>query len=1486
MNKMQHNFKRRTFNWLRMFCLTLLVFATGLGASAQSTVLISPTGDGGFENGTTFAANGWTVVNGAAGTNNWFVGATAPPSAGTQSAFIDNGTGLTNVFTNTATTTVHFYKDITFPAGQTSISLSFKWKCSGESSYDYVTVYIMPTTNTPAVNTPAGSFQSWLNFPTAYPGATIYSVPPNLNLQTTYQTQNICLPGSLAGTTRRVVFAWTNDGSAGTNPPGSIDEISLISSVPAAPIDQATALSLTTVSTSQIDVSFTPALSSPSGYLVVRYPSGAATTNPVDGTAYAVGGSLGLGTVVSVGTATSFSSTGLSGNTTYDYYVYDYALLCPSIVYNTTAPLTGSATTFPCGSLPTFITVGPTGMYPSLTGAAGAITAIGVTGISAPTLIELESTYDPVVAGETYPITIGYSACITATNPLTVYPNAATAAPIVFTSASTTATLDLNGAKYITIDGRPGMTGTSSMITIENTSTTSASSGNAILLRNDASYNTLTYLDIKAANGNAASNGTPTAVGAIPGAIAIGTTIGIGGNDYNTISYCNIHSTGANLGVGVFAANATAAGSPANNDYNVITYNNIYDMFGGNTLATAAVNVSLGNNNVTVTNNHVYQTVARTYTTAATRGFWITTNTANLTSASGHVITNNYIGGNAADGSGTLTMTATTGTYVAMDISTGIGAATTIADNTITNISLTGTSTSILALTGIGMVNGNNNVTNNMIGSATVNGAITQTAGNLGGFTGIRTAGGTGNTTNITGNTVSGINLNGNVVGSAPQFQGIAVNGATTINVLNNTIGGSLANSINAITATTSASAQGIRGIDVTSGTTKVISGNTISNMINNSVATGTAASVVHGIRCTAGINTVTNNTIYNLFQNGQMTGGGTAITLAGISYTSTTAPAVVSGNTIHTLKLTHPTTLAAQQMVGIFYTGPTLAGSTNLIAKNFIHSFSIASVNDSAAFMTGLDLGSGLVTVKNNMMRLGIDDQGSAVATPCIVRGISENAATSNVYNNSIYIGGNSTGFSTKPTYAYQRSGTGGLDTVLNNIFVNNRSNATTGGKHYQAFITTSNLNLTMNYNNYFGNGVGSVFGFNGTADAGIYSAGWVSTDLNSISGDPIFLAPEDGVASIDMHIDAGTPTPVEQTGTFIASVTDDIDGQDRSLYTPNDIGADADNFNPLGGCSGTPLSGTAGLTSATPICGSGSRTMTLVGYVNQPGLTYQWQESATGTPGSFVDVTTGTNGNTIAYTTPVLTTSAYYQCVIKCSYSPLDSNLSSTLYVAVNPTASITASGSVGSVCAPGAPAILTASGANTYTWLPVAGLTPSTGSPVNASPAANTTYTVTGTDINGCTATATVSLTVNSGIAFTSVTATPASICAGATSTLAATLAAPASYCAVTNAGTACLTNVSIGTLNNTTVGCTGTSNYNFYPTPVTTLTAGATYTLSLTTNGTAITSVWIDYDQDGLLETTEWNQIYTTGLTGSIPITIPCRCCQRTNTNENT
>ena len=56
------------------------------------------------------------------------------------------------------------------------------------------------------------------------------------------------------------------------------------------------------------------------------------------------------------------------------------------------------------------------------------------------------------------------------------------------------------------------------------------------------------------------------------------------------------------------------------------------------------------------------------------------------------------------------------------------------------------------------------------------------------------------------------------------------------------------------------------------------------------------------------------------------------------------------------------------------------------------------------------------------------------------------------------------------------------------------------------------------------------------------------------------------------------------------------------------------------------------------------------------------------------------------------------------------------------------------------------LTASGASTYSWSPATGLSATTGSVVIANPTVTTTYTVTGTTINGCVGTASVTVTVN--------------------------------------------------------------------------------------------------------------------------------------------
>lgn len=114
-----------------------------------------------------------------------------------------------------------------------------------------------------------------------------------------------------------------------------------------APVDQPTAFNTTAVTTTSVSASFTAAASAPGGYLVVRYLGGVTPTTPVNGTNYSAGASLGAGTVVSAGTSTIFNNTGLTANTTYDYYIYSYTItpVCGLNVYNAVTPLTQSVTT-------------------------------------------------------------------------------------------------------------------------------------------------------------------------------------------------------------------------------------------------------------------------------------------------------------------------------------------------------------------------------------------------------------------------------------------------------------------------------------------------------------------------------------------------------------------------------------------------------------------------------------------------------------------------------------------------------------------------------------------------------------------------------------------------------------------------------------------------------------------------------------------------------------------------------------------------------------------------------------------------------------------------------------------------------------------------------------------------------------------------------------------------------------------------------------
>jgi hypothetical protein len=204
---------KRTFTLLNL----LGIFMTLFIVQTNAQVLVSPTGDGGFETGSTFAANGWTVVNGTQ-TNQWYVGPVGQ-NGGTNGAYVSKDGGVTNTYNEGVAQATHFYRDVTIPAGQTIMSISFDFRGIGEVStsgltiYDYVSVSVVPTTTVPV----AGTALPVANRLGQFYGKTAYSAT----------TVGVAVAG---GTTVRVVFSWVNDGSdpiPNIPPAGGLDNISI-----------------------------------------------------------------------------------------------------------------------------------------------------------------------------------------------------------------------------------------------------------------------------------------------------------------------------------------------------------------------------------------------------------------------------------------------------------------------------------------------------------------------------------------------------------------------------------------------------------------------------------------------------------------------------------------------------------------------------------------------------------------------------------------------------------------------------------------------------------------------------------------------------------------------------------------------------------------------------------------------------------------------------------------------------------------------------------------------------------------------------------------------------------------------------------------------------------------------------------------------------------------------------------------------------------
>ena len=114
----------------------------------------------------------------------------------------------------------------------------------------------------------------------------------------------------------------------------------------AAPASQPNALVFGSITTNSIAGSFTTTLAADE-YLVVRTTNASLSSNPVDGTVYNAGSSLGGGTVVYRGTLNNFSATGLSSGTAYNFFIFSLKSTSCSggPKYLTSSPLTGSAST-------------------------------------------------------------------------------------------------------------------------------------------------------------------------------------------------------------------------------------------------------------------------------------------------------------------------------------------------------------------------------------------------------------------------------------------------------------------------------------------------------------------------------------------------------------------------------------------------------------------------------------------------------------------------------------------------------------------------------------------------------------------------------------------------------------------------------------------------------------------------------------------------------------------------------------------------------------------------------------------------------------------------------------------------------------------------------------------------------------------------------------------------------------------------------------
>lgn len=779
-------------------------------------------------------------------------------------------------------------------------------------------------------------------------------------------------------------------------------------------------------------------------------------------------------------------------------------------------------------------TIGPGGDYASITLAiADLVTCPSLSGAY---IFELKSTYVSTV--ETFPITFPNFTGSSAVNTITFRPEAGATA-LSITSNNTTGTILFDGGDYISFDGRPGGIGTSKELTIQN-----SNAGNSYAVRfvNDATHNTITYCTVRSANNNAAG-----------ATIVIAGTSGTTGNDDITIDNNDIREVSSVLTPNNAILSAGNTGSAVLYNNNIVISNNNILNFYNSTGNMAGVIATQGSSDWTISGNNFNHTFGGASKTIS--GSFSAINAVN-TQMENFTIANNFVGGTAALPSGGNINLTGSGILHIFRLSLNPAVTNNIQGNTVWNLIFTSATLSPLHSI-FNFADGSYNVgttTGNTIGSPSSTGNIALALGvgaASNNFAVINCGTGTSiGTINISNNFIGNLDMGG--TSTTASFQLINFAGSTgTYTINNNTLGSStLTPSVNHFLNTSFIAING----DMSAGT-HVITNNAIYNAWSPNTGSG---GILYGIR-------VKGNAVYNINSN-TVSGcrsyntSASFYTLIGISNTATGQGQQISGNKV--VGSSSNSTSTRIGLAGIYYSGP--SSGTNVIEKNFIHSYSPASTVTTST-LVGIDAAGGVATYKNNMVRLGITTSGASVTTAYQIYGIYETGGTNDFYFNSVYIGGSGVGAG-EASYAFNSTLSGSVTrNYKNNIFYNGRSNTSGVSPLHYAIKVGSNTGVSSDYNVLLANGTGRMLANVAGTDISTLAL-WRSNiggDANSYSVDPQFVSPTGNVSVVDLHIKPSpTATIVEANGFNIASVTDDYDVQARASFSPADIGADAGNF------------------------------------------------------------------------------------------------------------------------------------------------------------------------------------------------------------------------------------------------------------------------------------------------------------------------------------